>query len=176
MSNLAYSFELTPEDYVAMNMNARAGMKPFLLAALPSSAALGLVLFAMLGLDRSRNLGSAALVATAVAIAFFVFQSLWWKYRLRRHFLKYYARAPRDRLFGPHTLAISDEGIESTGPHHRTFRAWPAITQARFTADRLFLHTIFGAVYVLPLRAVANRDELREALATRLRQGAIRNT
>jgi YcxB-like protein len=174
MSDPAYSFELGVDDYVAMNMHRWRSLGSWYRNTAKSAWAVVLVVFAFLAFGHMQ-VDLALVAALGVAAVYLLISPWFWRRRYVRCLRQHYGRPPADRLMGAHTLTIGPEGIESTGPYHRTSRAWPAVTEAFITSRYVLIHTIFGNVYILPRRAVSNPEEVRRLLEAHLPTGAVRD-
>jgi hypothetical protein len=173
MNCLAYSFDLNIADYIAMNMHPWRDNTRLFRGIAPSAGIVLISAFFFLRVAGHMAPGWAFLAAGGIALCYLLVSPLFWRYRYRARLRKYYGQPPADRLLGLHTLSIGPEGIESTGPYHRTYRAWPAVTGACVTADYTLIYTIFGNVYILPGRVVEDRAAVRRALEAHLPSSVI---
>ena len=173
MNSLAYSFDLNIADYIAMNMHPWRNNTSVFRGTAPAAGIVLIVAFFLLRVVGDMVPDGAFLAAGGIALCYLLLAPFWWRYRYGVRLRKYYGQPPADRLLGPHTLSIGPEGIESTGPYHRTFRAWPAVTGACVTADYTLIYTIFGKVYILPGRVVEDRAAVRRALEAYLPASTI---
>jgi hypothetical protein len=173
MTPLAYSFDLGIEDYVAMCMGSWT-WKQWFRGSAPSAGILFIAAFFFLVTVGHMVPVWGFVAAGIVALAYLALSPSLWRRRYEFRLRKYYSQHPVAKLLGPHTLTIAPEGIESTGPYHRTFRAWPSITLASITSKHTLIYTIFGNVYILPMRAVADAAEVRASLEAHLPADVIR--
>jgi hypothetical protein len=107
----------------------------------------------------------ATLMGTALLLGMFAYHAVTWRKRFE-NMLSLYYEGPRRSILGPHTLELTAAGLNSSSPLHQSFRAWPAITGAVVSNSHVFFQTLFGIVYVLPLRAVDNADALIVSLTS----------
>src|SRR5262249_11227187 len=102
-----------------------------------------------------------ACIAGVVMFALFLGYMLFmWRSTFTKRLALDYQAPERRAILGPHTLELADDGLHSPRPLHRAFRAWPSIAQALFTRSHCVLLTTFSILYVLPLRAVPDREAL----------------
>jgi hypothetical protein len=144
MKPLVYSFDLNIADYIAMNMHPWRNNTRLVRGTAPSAGLVLIVAFFFLRVVGGMVPEWAFLAAGTIALCYLLFAPVLGRYRYGVRLRKYFGQPPANRLLGPHTLSIGPEGIESTGPYHRTFRAWPAVTGACVTADYTLIYTIFG--------------------------------
>jgi hypothetical protein len=163
---MTYHFDLTADDYRDMNLTSFTWW-PAIGHYLPQSLCIGFVVVfaAPWALEASR---SAAFIAGGVA---FSIALIWYCQVWRKRFLasvnRHYVDPSRSVIFGPHTLTLTQAGLESTGPMHRSFRDWRCVTEARVTAKQVLFYTAFGVVYLLPTRAVEDLPALEKWIAAR---------
>jgi hypothetical protein len=162
---MLYQFDMTSDDYVEMSLSAtstKSVVQGYKLHALVPALVLWIVVHDVAGIS--------AVVSAALAVALFggilAYHALTWRKtfgaKLREHH-----EGPVRAILGPHTLELTDEGLHSVGPMHRTFRAWPCITTVVTWRSYIFFHTLFGVVYVLPTRAVEDSGSLFSELKAR---------
>lgn len=161
---MKYEFELTMHDYMDMTM-ASLNSKEVVRSYVPHVLSGALITWIV----AKHTFGASMLVASMIGLAVFAAGLVHHSMNWRRNYLNALSRhydAPEQRaILGAHTLELTDDGINSSGPLHRTFRKWAAVTHASLTLSHCLFYTSFGVVYVLPLRAV----EDREGLVTRIR-------
>jgi hypothetical protein len=158
---MVYKFDLTADDYIEASLaghQTRAVLRAYALRALLPAVAVWIV-----GHDVE---GVPILLSTAFAAVLFLgilaYYGLTWRKNFAASLARHYET--RRSILGPHTLELTDAGLESSGPLHRSFRAWPSVTGAIASRSHVFIHTLFGIVYVLPLRAVEDSASLFVAL------------
>ena len=95
-------------------------------------------------------------VSIFIGAVYLAIELLTWRPRLRRHVRALYSQHPHTLLLGSHTLELRPDGLVSAGPQHTTFRSWAAVTGLIQSPSHLLLPTVYGNVYVLPLRAVSD--------------------
>jgi len=155
-----YSFVLAADDYVALNRALCRGPRAFA----PYGWLLGFPIATLV--FWAAYAGSRASMQFALVIAFVVLlltvvlvpPVLWW--RAQRSWRRYYSTPATAPLLGPHQLSLREDGLESTGPNHRSWRAWPTVCHITEARDHLLLSTVYGNVYLLPWHAVSDRDAL----------------
>ena len=162
---MIYEFDLQADDYKAASLaSMRTGR--IVRAYVPYGLSVALVFWILLRVA----VGAEEIAATAAAVILFLgflgYYGLTWRSRFDRAFTRHYEGA-RGSILGPHTLELTDAGLNSSGPLHRSFRAWPSITRAVASRSHIFFHTLFGVVYVLPLRAVDKPGDLLATLQSR---------
>jgi hypothetical protein len=163
---VTYQFDLTAADYREMNLAAFRWPPVLLHYSIHAlSAALLVLVAAPWALEAST--GSAAVAASVVFVAVLAWLSLAWRAKALRAIDAADNTPSKHVIFGPHTLTFTDAGLESTGPVHRSFRDWRAVTEARITKTQMLIYTAFGVVYILPLRAVPDLPALEKWLAER---------
>ena len=163
---MTYHFDLTADDYREMNLAAYKWL-PVLLHFLPHalSASLAVYLIAPWALQASSQGASiAALVAFGSVLAWMF---LSWHRKVLGAIDTHYGTPARSVIFGPHTLSLTDSGLESSGPMHRSFRDWRCVTEVRVTKTQVLFYTAFGVIYILPLRAVQDLPALEKWLSDR---------
>lgn len=161
---MTFHFDLSADDYREMNL-AAFRWAPALRHFFPHALCYALVIY----LAAPWALETSSRGASIAALIAFCFTLIWMSLTWRRRFLGavdgHYSNAARKVIFGPHTLSFTDSGLESTGPMHRTFRDWRCVTEVRVTSTQMLIHTAFGVVYILPLRAVADLPALEKWLS-----------
>jgi hypothetical protein len=155
---LEFNFELMADDYIAASSSSNTTGR-VIHSYLPYALLLTLVFWILLRDAVSVPFLQATLTATALLLGMFAYHAVTWRKRFE-HMLRRYYGGPRRSILGPHTLELTAAGLNSKGPLHRSFRAWAAITGAVVTHSHVFFQTLFGIVYVLPLRAVDNAGAL----------------
>src|SRR5689334_1489243 len=129
---MVYKFDLTADDYIETSLASnrrravlRAGELYALLAAL-----------AVWILVREVE-GGSLLFATAFAAALFVGTLAYFAVTLRKNFASAVTQHYESRrsILGPHTLELTDLGLESSGPLHRSLAL--DITRSHFTLSHL---------------------------------------
>jgi hypothetical protein len=172
---LDFAFDLTAADLIAMNLSACESNAVYRRYANWWSATIALVALLLLSHAFSGALYEAFLAALLIGAASYFALPPWWRYRGRIKLREYYTSSAGQLLVGPHTLSLTAEGLESIGSHHRAFRSWVTVTRALITAEHVFLSTVFGNVYILPLRAVAAVEQVRAFLKGHLPEKAQGN-
>ena len=163
---MTYQFELTAADYREMNLAAFRWTPVFLHYSIHAfCAALFVVVAALWALQAST--GGAAIAGIIVYVAVLAWLSLAWRAKVLGAVGASYSAPSKQVIFGPHTLTFTELGLESTGPVHRSFRDWRAVTEVRVTNSQMLIYTAFGVVYILPLRAVPDLPALEKWLANR---------
>ena len=90
----------------------------------------------------------------------------------RRHARQVMSPEHGGTLLGPHTFALTPEGIEDRGAFSSTLTQWPAIQAVEETPEHLFLFTDTTAAHIIPKRSFpqpAEYDTFLEELHTYLR-------
>ena len=165
---MIYQFDLQVADYVAAGVGATTmsrivrGYAPY---ALIAGLIAWIVAYAVNG-QSARTATVVGLVVFALVLFYLLFM---WRSTFTKHLTRHYQSPAKRVILGSHTLELADDGLHSQGSLHRSFRAWPSITQAVFTGSHCIFQTAFSIIYVLPLRAVPDRD----ALITLLREHHI---
>ena len=168
MQPLTFAFDLQPADYIRSALWEGGGPRRFRRKAAGTALLLGAMTFVLL-VGTSETWFEAGLVlAPAVAVvSYLLLPRLWW-HRLREGLEAHYRQASHRVLYGPHTLTIGDDGLESSNAHHRVWRSWAATSHVAESSAAIYIHTVTGNVYILPLHAVADPAALRATLAERV--------
>jgi hypothetical protein len=163
---MIYQFDLQGPDYVAAGVAATTTsrvVRGYIPYALITGLLAWIVVYAISG-QNARTASIAGLVVFGLLLAYLVFM---WRSTFTKVLTKHYQAPGKRMILGPHTLELADDGLHSHGPLHRSFRAWGSITQAVFTRSHCVFQTAFSILYVLPLRAVPDRDALIALLRER---------
>jgi hypothetical protein len=160
---VTYNFDLTADDYNRPTLDGYS-WKPVVRYFLPHALCACLATYLMVRHWLVASVPAAITIAALVfSITLAAFAMNW-----RKAFLttvkRYYDDPDRKAILGPHTLSITEAGLESVGPLHKSFRDWRSVTQVAFTKTQVLFYTAFGIVYVLPLRAVADAEALESFL------------
>ena len=160
---MKYQFDLGADDYRDMNL-AAFRWKPVVLHFLPHSLCAALLVYvgAPWALQASHRGASIAAAVTFVVVLSWL--ALAWHRKVQGFVNAHYGDPRRKVIFGAHTLELTESGLESAGPMHRTFRDWRSVTEARVTDSQMQFNTVFGVVYILPLRAVPDLPALEQWL------------
>jgi hypothetical protein len=159
---MVYEFALTADDYIAASLSSNT-TRNVLRGYVPYALALVLVFWIVL----RHGVAASFLALTAFAGVLFVGTLVYYGLTWQKKFIDVLARyhdGPQKSILGPHTLELTDVGLFSSGPLHRSFRAWSSVTAAVVSPSHIFFHTLFGIVYVLPLRAVEDVGSLVSTL------------
>jgi hypothetical protein len=157
LPGMTFHFELTAADYREMNLAAFRWL-PVFLHFTPHALSAGLLVWVA---------GGAAIAALVVFVAVLSWLSVAWRNKALRAIDANYNIPSTQVIFGPHTLTFTEAGLESTGPVHRSFRDWRTVTEARITKTQMLIYTVFGVIYILPLRAVPDLPALENWLSDR---------
>lgn len=158
---MIYKFDLVADDYIAASLSSNK-TRSVVRAYVPYALALALIFWILLRHAVEASFLASTVFAAVLFLGVLAYYGLTWQKSFTR-VLKRYHEGPRHAILGAHTLELTDAGLNSSGPLHRSFRAWSAITDAVVSRSHIFFHTLFGVVYVLPLRAV---DDVRSLLAS----------
>ena len=162
---MVYKFELVADDYIAASLSSNT-TTAVIRAYLPYALLLALLFWILLRHAVAASFLLATVSAAALLMTMLAYYCLTWP-KTFANALKRYHEGPRRSILGPHTLELTDAGLNSSGPLHRSFRAWPSITGAVVSRSHIFFHTLFGIVYVLPLRAVGDSATLLATLRSK---------
>jgi len=161
---MTYFFDLSAEDYSASSIAVSGGFRRLLRPYATHSLWLFLPLPIILTEAFSGAFSKAILVSVVVAAVYLLASILAWPHRVRRLVRRQYAGRSRI-ILGAHSLELSSAGLTSVGPQHRAFRTWASVTEVTKTSSHYFFSTLFGNVYVLPLRAVDSTVALDELIS-----------
>ena len=169
MQAQTFVFDLQPSDYIAAALRDAGGPQRFRRKAIGTALLLGGVSFVLLvGTSETWFEVGLTLAPSVALVSYVALPRLWWR-RLREGVEAHYQQASHRVLYGPHTLTIQDDGLESSNAHHRAWRSWAAVSRVTESIDALYIHTVTGNLYILPLHAVADSEALRATLAERVR-------
>jgi len=161
---MVYEFDLQVSDYIAGSLAATTNAR-LLRGYVPYALIAALVAWIVAYVVFGESTGIASIVGVVVFGLLLSYLLFIWRSTFTKTLTRYYDTPAKRAVLGPHTLELAEDGLHSQGPLHRSFRAWPAITQAVVTSSHCFFHTAFGLVYVLPMRAVPDRDALMAKLS-----------
>jgi hypothetical protein len=163
---MTFHFDLTAADYREMN-HAAFRWPPVFWHYTPHALSAALLVWVAGPWALEASPSGAAIAALVVFVAALSWLSVEWRKKTLRAIDSHYNVPSTQVIFGPHTLTFTDAGIESAGPVHRSFRDWRAITGVRVTKAQMLISTVFGVIYILPLRAVADLPALEKWLSDR---------
>lgn len=163
---MIYEFDLQAPDYVAAGVGATTTSR-IVRGYIPYALIAGLLAWIVAYAVNGQSARTAALAGVVVFTLFLGYLLFMWRSTFTKYLTKHYESPGKRVILGPHTLELADDGLHSQGPLHRSFRAWPSITQAVFTRSHCVFQTAFGIIYVLPLRAVPDRGALMAVLRER---------
>lgn len=159
---MIYKFDLTADDYTAASLSSNTTRR-VVRAYLPYALVLALAFWILLRHGVAASLVTSTAGAGVLFAGVLAYHGLTWRTSFGSAVRRYH-EGPVRAILGLHTLELTDAGLNSSGPLHRTFRAWPSITAAAVSRSHVFFHTLFGIVYVLPLRAVEDVEGLLTTL------------
>jgi hypothetical protein len=160
---MVYQFDLQVPDYVAAGI-AATNTSRIVRGYMPYAVIAGLIAWIIAYVVNGQSARTAAVAGVVVFALFLGYLLFMWRSTFTKHLTKHYESPGKRVILGPHALELADDGLHSQGPLHRSFRAWPSITQAVFTRSHCVLQTAFSIMYVLPLRAVPDREVLKTLL------------
>jgi len=168
---MVYEFELQVPDYVAAGVAATTTSR-IVRGYIPYALIAGLIAWIVAYAVNGQSARTASVAGAVVFALFLGYLLFMWRSTFTKHLTNHYEAPGKRVILGPHTLELADDGLHSHGPLHRSFRAWPSITQAAFTGSHCVFQTAFSIIYMLPLRAVPDQD----ALIALLREKHVRIT
>ena len=160
---MIYTFDLMADDYIAMSLSSNK-TSSVVRAYVPYAVLPALVLWILAHDVAAVPFLLSSVLATVLFLGILTYYGLSWKKNFANTLARYHEDPKRRLILGPHTLELTDAGLNSSGPLHRSFRAWSSITDVVAVQSHVLFHTSFGVVYVLPLRAVDDPTSLFAAL------------
>jgi hypothetical protein len=159
MSQTRFEFELTADDYVK-TLSRGYATRPVVEGFLKWSLVPAMLFWIIAREGTGATPSYSFLASLAAASIYFLYHVFTWRKKYESTLFQYYSSSPQSVVLGPHQIEFTDEGMTSTGPMHKTFRRWEAVTYVAEQADHFWIYTAFGVNYVLPKNAIGKNDEL----------------
>jgi hypothetical protein len=149
---MIYKFDLIADDYAAASLSCTS-TRSVVRSYVPYALVLALAFWILLRHGAEASSFASFAAAMALFLGMLAYYALTWQKTFARALVRYH-EGPRSSILGPHTLELTENGLDSSGPLHRSFRAWASVTGAVVSPSHVFFPTLFGLVYVLPRRAI----------------------
>lgn len=164
------NYELTKEDYIDFNMYHGLRSKTVKKSMFLQQYILPIVyLIVPFFLEdfKSPKFKYCMGVFIVIAISWIILYKKYLKKYMRKRIVKMIDEGDTSKNFGNKVMILSEEGIEDIGKNDQSKLKWEGIYKIEESDKHIFIYKNSMSAYVVPIRALDNKERFLDALNSR---------